>query len=116
MEEIAAGKATPAQISALLTALAMKGESVSEIAGFARVMRRKATAVKKPEGRIVVDTCGTGGDAKGTFNISTCAAIVAAGAGATVGQTRQPVGDLALRQRGSSRSLGRQSPGSSRSP
>jgi anthranilate phosphoribosyltransferase len=84
MEEIASGKATPAQISALLTALAMKGESVSEIAGFARVMRRKATAVKKPEGRIVVDTCGTGGDAKGTFNISTCAAIVAAGAGATV--------------------------------
>ncbi len=84
MEEIASGRATPAQIAGLLTALAMKGESVSELAGFARVMRRKATEIIKPEGRTVVDTCGTGGDAKGTFNISTCAAIVAAGAGVTV--------------------------------
>jgi anthranilate synthase/phosphoribosyltransferase len=84
MEEIASGKATPAQIGGLLTALAMKGEAVSELVGFARVMRRKATAVKRPEGRVVVDTCGTGGDAKGTFNISTCAAFIAAGAGVTV--------------------------------
>ena len=84
MEEIASGKATPAQIAGLLTAMSMKGEAVSELVGFARVMRRKATPVRKPEGRIVVDTCGTGGDAKGTFNISTCAALVAAGAGVTV--------------------------------
>jgi anthranilate synthase/phosphoribosyltransferase len=84
MEEIASGKATPAQIAGLLTALSMKGESVSELTGFARVMRRKATTVKRPQGRTVVDTCGTGGDAKGTFNISTCAALVAAGAGAIV--------------------------------
>jgi len=84
MEEIASGKATPAQIAGLLTALALKGESVSEISGFAHALRRKAVAVRKPEGRPVVDTCGTGGDGSGSFNISTCAAFVAAGAGAAV--------------------------------
>jgi anthranilate synthase/phosphoribosyltransferase len=84
MEEIAAGKASPAQIACLLTALALKGETVAEIAGFARVMRRKATQVARPPGRLVLDTCGTGGDSSGTFNISTCAALVAAGAGVTV--------------------------------
>jgi len=84
MEEIASGKATPAQIGGLLTALSMKGESVSELTGFAGVMRRKATPIARPAGRVILDTCGTGGDAKGTFNISTLAAFVAAGAGATV--------------------------------
>ena len=84
MDEITSGKATPAQTAGLLTALAMKGESVSELTGFARVMRRKATPVRRPEGRFIVDTCGTGGDARNTFNISTCAALVAAGAGVTV--------------------------------
>jgi anthranilate synthase/phosphoribosyltransferase len=84
MGEITSGKSTPAQIAAFLTALGAKGESVSELTGFARVMRRKAVAVKKPSGKILVDTCGTGGDASGTFNISTCAAFVAAGAGVQV--------------------------------
>jgi anthranilate synthase/phosphoribosyltransferase len=84
MEEIASGKATPAQIGSLLTALALKGESVSEISGFARAMRRKAIPIRKPSDGPLLDTCGTGGDASGTFNISTCAAFVAAGAGATV--------------------------------
>lgn len=84
MEEISSGQSTPVQIAAFLTALGAKGESVSELTGFARVMRRKAVAIQKPSGRIVVDTCGTGGDAGGTFNISTCAAFIAAGAGVRV--------------------------------
>lgn len=82
MEEIMTGQATPAQFGALVTALRLKGETVAEIAGFASVMRRLATPVCPP--RPVVDTCGTGGDGSGTFNISTTAAFVAAGAGATV--------------------------------
>ncbi len=82
MEEIMTGQATPAQFGALMTALRLKGEAVQEIAGFASVMRRMATAVSPR--RPVVDTCGTGGDGQGTFNISTTAAFVAAGAGAAV--------------------------------
>ncbi|MEN9935167.1 MAG: hypothetical protein RLZZ387_1746 [Chloroflexota bacterium] len=82
MEEIMTGVATPAQIASFLTALHLKGETEAEIAGMAQVMREKATPVHH-EGA-VVDTCGTGGDATGTFNISTTAAFVAAGAGATV--------------------------------
>lgn len=82
MEEIMTGQATPAQFGALMTALRLKGETVEEIAGFASTMRRVVTAVS-PRGP-VVDTCGTGGDKRGTFNISTTAAFVAAGAGATV--------------------------------
>jgi anthranilate synthase/phosphoribosyltransferase len=84
MAEITSGRATAAQIAAFLTALGAKGESVSELTGFAKVMRRKAIQIAKPKGKIVVDTCGTGGDASGTFNISTCAAFVAAGAGVSV--------------------------------
>lgn len=84
MNEITSGSATQAQIASFLTALAIKGEAVSEITGFVRVMRKKAVPVKKPEGRILVDTCGTGGDGSGTFNISTCAAFVIAGAGVCV--------------------------------
>jgi anthranilate phosphoribosyltransferase len=82
MEEIMTGQATPAQFGSLVTALRLKGETVEEIAGFASTMRRFATPVAP--GRPVVDTCGTGGDGGGTFNISTVAAIVAAGAGAYV--------------------------------
>ncbi|MBI2913981.1 MAG: anthranilate phosphoribosyltransferase [Chloroflexi bacterium] len=82
MGEIMAGEATPAQIGALLIALRMKGETVEEIAGMARVMREHALRVEV-DGPLV-DTCGTGGDARGTFNVSTAAAFVAAGAGARV--------------------------------
>lgn len=82
MEEIMTGQATPAQFGALVTALRFKGETVQEITGFASVMRRLATPVSAR--RPVVDTCGTGGDGSGTFNISTTAAFVAAGAGAVV--------------------------------
>ncbi len=82
MEEIMAGEATPAQFGAFVTALRLKGETVDEIAGLARTMRARAipVAVSGP----VVDTCGTGGDGSGTFNISTTAAFVAAGAGLKV--------------------------------
>ncbi len=83
MEEILRGEATPAQIGALLVALRMKGETVEEIAAAARVMREHATRIHAQDPR-VVDTCGTGGDGAQTFNISTAAAIVAAGAGVTV--------------------------------
>jgi len=84
MRLIMSGEATQAQIGALLTALRLKGESVDEIAAAASVMREKATRVPHPAGRTVVDTCGTGGDGAHTFNISTLAAFVAAGAGVTV--------------------------------
>ncbi len=82
MEEIMTGVATPAQIAAFLTALHLKGETDAEIAGMAGVMREKSTPVHH-DGP-VLDTCGTGGDASGTFNISTTAAFIAAAAGATV--------------------------------
>ncbi|MCG2721098.1 MAG: anthranilate phosphoribosyltransferase [Thermodesulfovibrionales bacterium] len=78
MEEIMVGKATDAQIGSLLTALRIKGETVDEITGAAKIMREKATAIKAPEG--VLDTCGTGGDMSHTFNISTTTAFVVAGA------------------------------------
>jgi anthranilate phosphoribosyltransferase len=83
MEAIMEGQATPAQIAALLVSLRLKGETVEEITGFVKVMRRKATRIntKYP---VVVDTCGTGGDGANTFNISTTAAFVVAGAGAPV--------------------------------
>jgi anthranilate phosphoribosyltransferase len=82
LQTIMEGDAPPAATAALLTALRLRGERVPEIVGFARVMRRFAAKVEAPEG--VVDTCGTGGDAKGTINISTAAAFVARGAGVMV--------------------------------
>src|SRR5437660_12098305 len=76
------GEATPAQLAALLVALRMRGESVEELAGFAIAMRERVVRVDAPAGAI--DTCGTGGDRSGTFNISTAAALVVAAAGVPV--------------------------------
>ena len=83
MDQIMSGQATDAQIGAFLVALRIKGETVDEIAGCAEVMREKATpiATTRPD---LIDTCGTGGDDSGTFNISTAVAFVACGAGLAV--------------------------------
>lgn len=83
MMRIMSGEATPAQIGAYLAALRAKGETVAEIVGFARAMRRQATAVR-PSRHPLVDTCGTGGDGAHTFNLSTAAGLVVAGAGVAV--------------------------------
>ncbi|MBN2655400.1 MAG: anthranilate phosphoribosyltransferase [Nitrospirae bacterium] len=82
MTEIMEGRATEAQTGAFLTALAIKGETVDEITGAARIMRDKATKINAPDN--VIDTCGTGGDMAGTFNISTTAAIVVSACGVPV--------------------------------
>ncbi|MBE0425441.1 MAG: anthranilate phosphoribosyltransferase [Nitrospirae bacterium] len=82
MKEIMEGRATEAQMGGFLTALRVKGETVDEITGAAKIMREKATTIKAPEG--VLDTCGTGGDMSHTFNISTTTAIVVAAAGVPV--------------------------------
>ncbi|MFA0734524.1 MAG: hypothetical protein OGMRLDGQ_001024 [Candidatus Fervidibacter sp.] len=83
MSVIMRGEATPAQIAAFLVALRMKGETVAEITGFAEAMKESAIKVDTKR-RPVVDTCGTGGDRIKTFNVSTVAAFVVAGAGVTV--------------------------------
>ncbi len=83
MNQIMSGEATDAQIGAFLIALRVKGECVDEIAGAASVMREKATPIATKHD-VIVDTCGTGGDHSGTFNISTTAAFVAAGTGLCV--------------------------------
>jgi len=82
MDEIMIGEATPAQVAAFVTALRIKGETVDEIAGLATIMQARATPVEATPP--VVDTCGTGGDASSSFNISTTAAFVVAGAGLKV--------------------------------
>ena len=82
MREIMEGKAADSQIGSFLTALRIKGETVEEITGAAKIMRDKAARIKSPEG--VLDTCGTGGDMSHTFNISTTTAIVVAAAGIPV--------------------------------
>src|SRR2546423_13689639 len=88
MEEIMTGVATQAQMGAFLTALRLRpgGETVEEIAGFARIMREKAVRVHLAEyvSARAMDTCGTGGDSAGTFNVSTAAGILVAAAGAAV--------------------------------
>ena len=94
MEAIMSGAATNAQIAAFLTGLRMKGEIVEELIGFAQVMRQKVVKVRTHDGDVVgatgteremlIDTCGTGGDASGTFNVTTATALVAAGAGVKV--------------------------------
>jgi anthranilate phosphoribosyltransferase len=83
MTEVMEGKATPAQLGGFLAALRMKGETVEEVTGAARIMRQKATRIDA-RSSVIVDTCGTGGDGRKTFNISTTAAFVAAAAGLTV--------------------------------
>jgi anthranilate phosphoribosyltransferase len=87
MEEILSGRANEETIVALLSTLRAKGETVAELVGFARAMRRHVMPVftdgTRPD-EMLVDTCGTGGDGSGTFNISTAAAFVAAGAGVHV--------------------------------
>jgi anthranilate phosphoribosyltransferase len=94
MDAVMSGQATDAQIASFLTALRMKGETVEELIGFARVMREKVSPVKTrhrvhaslsgTDREMLVDTCGTGGDATGTFNVSTATAFVVAGAGIPV--------------------------------
>jgi anthranilate phosphoribosyltransferase len=94
MESIMSGGATPAQVAAFLTALRMKGETVEELIGLAEVMRLKAVRVRTraevkaalagTDREMLIDTCGTGGDASGTFNVSTATAFVVAGAGVKV--------------------------------
>jgi anthranilate phosphoribosyltransferase len=94
MDAIMSGAATHAQIAAFLTALRMKGETVEELIGFAQVMRQKVIRVRTRGGEVagltgtdremLIDTCGTGGDASGTFNVSTATAFVVAGAGLKV--------------------------------
>ena len=94
LELIMTGQCTDSQIASLLTALRMKGETVEELTGFARVMRRKAAHIRPQttvsaeiggtEREALIDTCGTGGDVSGSFNVSTAAAFVVAGAGVRV--------------------------------
>src|ERR671922_826706 len=94
MEAIMSGAASNAQIAGFLTALRMKGETVEELIGFAQVMRQKAVRVRTrgeevaaltgTDREMLIDTCGTGGDAAGTFNVSTATAFVVAGAGLKV--------------------------------
>lgn len=88
MQEIMTGAATEAQISSFITALRMKGESIDEIVGAVRVMREKATfvdtGVDTASGEVLMDIVGTGGDASGTFNVSTTTSFVVAGAGIPV--------------------------------
>lgn len=94
LEQIMSGACTDAQIASLLTALRMKGETAEELSGFARVMRRRAAPVQPQcfvaaslggtEREALIDTCGTGGDVSGSFNVSTATAFVVAGAGVRV--------------------------------
>ena len=84
LREIMSGKATNAQIAALLTALRMKGETVEEITAFAEVMRENCCRINPDVKGRLVDTCGTGGDKIKTFNVSTASAFVVAGAGVAI--------------------------------
>ncbi len=81
MEEIMTGMATPSQLGAFLAALRLKGETVEEVTGLARVMREQAVHVPLAVDIHAIDTCGTGGDASGTFNVSTAAGLLVAALG-----------------------------------
>src|SRR5207237_3922941 len=105
MDAIMSGAATNAQIAAFLTALRMKGETVEELIGFAQVMRSKVARVRTradevagltgTDREMLIDTCGTGGDGFGPFNISTATAFVVAGDGVKVAkQRRRPLAGL----------------------
>jgi anthranilate phosphoribosyltransferase len=83
MREVMEGRVPPAALAALLSALRMKGERPAELVGFARAMREHAVKIARPDGE-VCDTCGTGGDRAGTFNISSAAAVVVAACGVKV--------------------------------
>ncbi len=84
MNQIMEGHATDAQIASFITALRMKGETIDEITGAAKVMREKATKIVVESGTLILDVVGTGGDQSNTFNISTCTAIVLAAGGVVV--------------------------------
>jgi anthranilate phosphoribosyltransferase len=84
MKEIMSGKVQDSQLGAFLTALVMKGETIEEITGFAKIMREFANLIEPNVDGELLDTCGTGGDKIKTFNISTIAALVVAGAGVPV--------------------------------
>ncbi len=115
MGEIMDGRATPAQIAAFVTALGMKGETVDEIAGCARVMRERASRVRLKED--AMDVVGTGGDGANTFNVSTCSAFVG-GRGHAGRQTREPRDVQPLRERRRAREPGHRhlaGPGAGRS-
>jgi len=84
MDEIVEGKATASQVASFLTALKIKGETIDEIAGAARSLRKKSTPIRVKNIEDLIDTCGTGGDQRQTFNISTAVAFVVAGAGLKV--------------------------------
>src|SRR4051794_38465619 len=90
MQSILAGAASAAQIASFLTALKMKGETPDELVGFARAMRTMAAPIPHGLSGTLLDTCGTGGDGADTFNISTVAAFVVAGAGGRLWQAGQP--------------------------
>jgi anthranilate phosphoribosyltransferase len=81
---IMSGDATDSQIGGLLVGLAAKGTTVEELVGAATVMRDKVLPISFDEAAVILDTCGTGGDVRGTFNISTTAALIVAGAGVPV--------------------------------
>src|SRR3954454_4080741 len=84
MRQIMRGELSPAQIAGFIMGLRVKKETIGEIAAAAQVMRELATTVEVKDSRHLVDTCGTGGDSAHTFNVSTCAAFIAAAAGARV--------------------------------
>ena len=96
MREVMEGRAAPAALAALLSALVMKGERPAEIVGFARTMREHAVKLSAPVSD-VFDTCGTGGDRSGTFNISSAAAIVRRGVRRAGREARQSIGVEPLR-------------------
>ena len=84
LAEMMDGEATPEQSAAILAALRLRGESTDELCGFAELMRERCTPVDVAQGPDLIDTCGTGGDGSGTFNVSTATAFVAAGMGLRV--------------------------------